>query len=380
LRHHGDVGTGFAKPEGERVMRMAMMGLAALVGVAAALPAQDTAGSRPNAADLAQLDGFATGMALPTRFSGVVLAARGDKVLFARAYGLRDAELRNSAATVDTRYNLASTGKMFTSVAVWQQIAAGKLKLDTQVGKVLEDFPNKAMRKATVRQLLTHSAGAGDIDLFGVDAAANRERVRTVADMIALVGNRPPTFKPGSKQEYGNFGYVILARMVEVLSGESYEDYLSRHIFTPAGMTRTGFVDCNATAPDLAVGYVTIGGQRRRNCATQPVRGTPAGGQVSTAGDMHRFIAALQAGKLIPAAQLAEAIKPARGTFGLGFSTTGYGDKGPARDSRWGDAGSADGACTDVRTYPVTGETVIVLSNRDAPECFTVANFLHANW
>lgn len=337
--------------------------------------AQTEAG--PSDIDLARLDGFAQGLTQADQFSGVVLVGRGGKVLFERAYGKID-ELGEAPATVDTRYNLASAGKMFTAVAVWQQIAAGRLTLDTRVGAVLKDYPNRAFAaKVTVRQLLTHTAGAGDIELFGVENAANRARARSVADMIALVGDRPPTFEPGSAQEYGNYGHVVLGRMVEVLSGERFEDYVVRHIFTPAGMTRTGFVNCTATAPDLAVGRVTIDGKRQSNCLTQPIRGLPAGGEVSTAGDMYRFVAALQAGRLIPAALLAQAIKTYRTFMGLGFFATDYPPEHPPRDFRWGHAGSSDGACTDVRTYPVTGEAVIVLTNRDEPACFPVAGFLH---
>jgi CubicO group peptidase (beta-lactamase class C family) len=282
---------------------------------------------------------------------------------------------------VDTRYNLASAGKMFTSVAVWQQIAAGRLSLDTKVGEVLRDYPNRAFADTvTVRQLLTHTAGAGGIDLFGVEHAANRARVRTVSEMVALHSGRPPEFEPGTRQEYGNFGYVVLARMVEVVTGEDYESYLARHIFVPAGMTRTGFVDCAEMHEDVAVGYATVGGARRLNCITQPGRGFPAGGQVSTAQDMFRFTRALRAGILFPPHLLAQAVTPYREFMGLGFFATDYGPGVPARDFRWGHGGSSDGVCTDVRVYPQTRETIVVLTNVDPPACFPAANFLHRQY
>ncbi len=331
----------------------------------------------PDALALAQLDGYALGMAEAGQFAGVVLIARDGRVLSEKAYGLRDENTEHANAT-DTRFNLASAGKMFTAVAVLQQVAQGKLGLDTKVGEVLKDYPNKAFADGvTVRQLLTHTAGAGDIALFGTENAGNRGRTRTVADMLALHDTRAPAFPPGTQQEYGNFGHVVLGRMLEVLSGEDFETYLNRHIFTPAGMHRTAFVDCSTQADDLAVGYVTVDGKRQVNCATLPVRGFPAGGQVSTAADMLRFVQALQAGKLLPPALFAEAIKTQREFMGLGFFATGYGPGWPAREFRWGHGGNADGICTDVRTYPTTGETYIVLSNRDAPGCFAVANFLH---
>jgi D-alanyl-D-alanine carboxypeptidase len=356
--------------------------LAALL--TSAVPAQDrdAAGQAraPDAIALAELSGFARGMAQSEKFSGVLLVARDGEVLLHEAYGKLD-EQGEAPVMPDSRFNLASAGKMFVATAVLQQVAAGWLTLDTKVGEVLRDYPNREFADTvTVRQLLTFTAGAGGIDLFGVENAVNRARVRSLADMVALHSDRAPAFKPGSDQVYGNFGHVVLGRMVEVLSGENYETYLARHVFAPAGMTRTGFVDCTDRAPDLAVGYVTVEGKRQSNCATQPARGFPAGGQVSTAADMLRFVEALRSGKLLPPELFAEAIRTQREFMGLGFFATGYGEGVPARDFRWGHAGSSEGICAEVRTYPVTGETIIVLSNRDPPDCHAVTNFLHERW
>lgn len=348
--------------------------------VASLTASSDVASPAGYTADLAQLDGYALGLTQADRFSGVVLVARDGRVLFEKAYGKRDAE-RDDPATVDTRFNLASTGKMFTSVAILQQIAAGRLSLDTHVGEVLKDYPNRRFADSvTVRELLTHTAGAGDIPLFGAENAANRARVHTVTEMLALGDGRPPEFTPGTKLVYGNFGNVVLGRMVEVLSGQDYETYVRRHIFEPAGMTHTGFIDCTSRAPDLAVGYTTVNGKRVSNCEVLPARGFPGGGGVSTARDMFRFVRALQTGKLLPHALFAEATRTYREFMGLGFFATGYGLDRPGRDFRWGHGGSAAGICTDVRTYPTTDETIIVLSNRSPPDCYPVANFLHQQY
>ena len=361
-------------------MRLALAPLLALVLAPGASATAPTGREAPDARALAELDAYVADLADAGGFSGVVLVARDGEVLLERAHGRRDPQ-RAGAPTTDTRFNLASAGKMFTAVAVLQQVAAGRLALDTPVGAVLPDYPNAAFaREVTVRHLLTHTAGAGDIDLFGVEHAGNRERVRSVAQMLALHADRPPAFAPGSEQAYGNFGHVVLGRMVEVLSGEPFEAYLQAHVFAPAGMTRTGFVDCTLDADDLAVGYVEVDGVRVRHCATLPRRGFPAGGQVSTARDLLRFVEALRDGTLLPAPLLREALSPQREFMGLGFFATGYGPGYAARDFRWGHAGSADGICTDVRTYPATGETIIVLANSEAPSCFEVSGFLHRQW
>lgn len=333
----------------------------------------------PDAATLARLDGLLTRLTTADTFSGVVLIAHGDDILFERAYGRIDANAEANA-TIDTRYNLASAGKMFTGVAILQQIAAGRLTLDTKVGEVLTDYRNRAFAdNVTIRHLLTHSAGAGDIELFGRENAANRARARSHAQMVALHDDRPPAFTPGTQQEYGNFGFVVLGRIVEILSGQDFESYVEEHIFRPAGMTRTGFVDCAARAPDLAVGYEMFEGARRSNCETAPLRGFAGGGEVSTARDMFRFMRALQTGRLLPPVLFAEATRTHRQFMGLGFFATNYGPGIPLRDFRWGHGGAHPGISTDIRAYPVTGEIVVVLTNRDPPTAHPVADFLHEN-
>lgn len=341
----------------------------ALLASAAPASSQSVPSTPPAPIAVQELDGFVTGLALGDRFSGVVLVARDGRVLLERAYGKRDAQAAGQA-TVATRYNLASAGKMFTAVAVWQQIAAGKLKLDTKVGSVLKDYPNKKFRNVTVRQLLNHSAGAGDIALFGAGSADNRARYRTPAEMIAAFGTRAPAFKPGSRQQYGEYGHVVLGRMVEVVSGEPFDGYLARHLFAPAGMTRTDATPCAMPTPDMAVGYANVAGRRQRNCATQPAAGFPSGWQVTTASDMLRFMIALGQGKLIPAALLAQATAPAAGGLGLGFAATDA--------ERWGQVGVGDGMCADIRTYSARKDVVVVLANRNAPICSVIADYAQA--
>lgn len=358
----------------------ALIGAALLVANASWASASDRVEEAASPTAVAQLDGFALGLAQAGVFSGALLVAKDGQILLERAYGKRDAR-EDHENTVDTRFNLASAGKMFTAVAILQQVAAGRITLDTSVAEVLKDYPNEDFAtQVTIRQLLTHTAGAGDIDLFGVENAKNRASVHSVARMMALHARRPPAFPPGSNQAYGNFGHVVLGRIVEVVSGQSFEAYLRDHVFRPSGMSRTAFLNCADRAPDIAVGYVELDGEQSLNCETLPLRGFPAGGQFSTARDMFKFVEALRAGKLLPTVLFSEAIQPQREFMGLGFFATEYGPGYPKRNFRWGHAGSADGICTDVRTYPLTGETVIALSNTDVPACFEVTNFLHHQW
>ena len=331
----------------------------------------------PDKIELAQLDGYTKALTDSESFSGVVLVAHDSKQLFLRPYGKRDQQ-GEDPVTVVMRFNIASAGKMFTAAAILQLIAAKKLSLDTRVGDVIKDYPNQEFaQKVTVRHLLTHMAGAGDVDIFGADKLSVRANIRSHADILALHWERAPAFEPGTRQVYGNFGHVVLGRMIELLSGQDFDAYIREHIFAPAGMNRTDFANCADYRSDTAIGYAIVDGKAVPNCITQPTKGFAAGGAFSTAGDMYRFVEALRHGRLVPKPLFAQAVTTQNGFMGLGFFATEYGDDVPKRNFRWGHGGSSDGACADVRTYPNTGETVIVLSNRDAPACFSIASLLH---
>lgn len=331
---------------------------------------------------LERFDAYIRGVEASGDFSGVVLVARHGEVVFEQAYGARDEKL-GDPLKVETRFDLASAGKMFTITAVLQQIAAGKMSLETTLGEVMRDYSNPAMRQATVRQLLTHSAGAGEADaLFYPDSLTWQGREPALADFVALYDDRSPTYTPGSDQAYGNHGMMLLGRMVEVLSGQDYRTYVEQHIYLPAGMDAAHANEaCSIDNPAQAVAYITVGDERIPNCFSVLDSGWPAGGQSFNARDMLRFVNALREGRLgVPRALFEQAITPQVNGFGLGFFATGYGGDFLPRDLRWGHGGKLYGQCVDIRSYETTKETVITLGNNDNPACFRVADFLHVDW
>ena len=143
---------------------------------------------------------------------------------------------------------------MFTSVATLQLVEAGKLALDDPIGKHLPDYPNKDVAsKVTVRHLLTHTGGTGDI--FGPEFDQNRLKLRGHSDYVKLYGSREPLFDPGARYEYSNYGFVLLGALIEAVSGESYYDYVREHVFRPAGMTATDSLPESEDVPNRAAGY-----------------------------------------------------------------------------------------------------------------------------
>ncbi|HEV2748185.1 MAG TPA: serine hydrolase [Allosphingosinicella sp.] len=295
-------------------------------------------------------------------FAGSLLVVRGDKTLLARSWGLADPSKR-APMTLDTPMFLASAGKMFTAVAVLQLVEAGRIDLDAPMGKYLTDYPNPAMAKVTIRQLLTHRGGTGDIGILGRDEAANRARVRTIADIIRLNGARAPDFPPGSKEDYSNYGFILLGAVIEKVTGGSYHDYVARHVLEPAGMKDSGFPDKDHLG-GVAVGYTTFFGAEPKlvaNLDTLPWRGTPAGGGVASANDIRRFFGALQGGKLLSPAMLKLATSPSETSwYGLGFIVQA--DDNP----HFGHGGMAHGADVALHYYPKDDTTFICMAARDS--------------
>ena len=164
------------------------------------------------------------------RFSGVVLVAKEGKPIFAQAYGMADRE-HHSANTLQTRFSLASMNKMFTAVALMQQVQAGKVGLDDPLGKYLTDYPNKDLAATvTIGELLTNTGGTGDI--WGPEFDKHRLELHTVQDYIHLYGNRALRFEPGSRWEYSNYGFILLGAVIEKVSGENYSDYVREHVLS----------------------------------------------------------------------------------------------------------------------------------------------------
>ncbi len=319
---------------------------------------------------VAALDSFATRLATADKFSGVVEIARHGQVLYAKAFGLADRSER-TAVTLDTPFLFASQGKMFTAVAVLQWVAAGKVALGDPIGKFLTDYPNRQVAThVTVRQLLTHRGGTGEMGILEPQDGAHRATVRSIADIIQLNGARAPAFEPGTQFAYSNYGYVLLGALIERLSGETYYDYVSEHIFKPVGMKHTSY-PLRGEMTGVAVGYTTAfpGDRALRDSTDQlPWRGTPAGGGVSTAGDLLLFLEALNQGRLIPPTLLAQATQKNPDHYGYGFITSEIGDF-----PYWGHGGGALGNSLVLNYYPKTDTSFVCMSNRDPPVCDRLA-------
>lgn len=300
-------------------------------------------------------------LAARNAFAGSIIIVNGNKRTLANSWGLADTTAQ-TLITLDTPMFLASAGKMFTAVSVLQMVEAGKIDLDAPIGKYLTDYPNTEMAKVTIRQLLTHRGGTGDLGILGREDGANRARVRTIDDIVELNGHRAPDFPPGSKDDYSNYGFILLGAVIERVTRMSYYDYVEQHVFKPAEMLHTGFPDHDHLT-GIGVGYTTFFGAESKlvaNTSVLPWRGTSAGGGVSTANDMLRFVDALKTGKLLsPAMFKLATTSGATSWYGMGFVVnSGAGES-------YGHGGTSYGMDVALHHYVKNNTTFICLATRD---------------
>jgi D-alanyl-D-alanine carboxypeptidase len=310
------------------------------------------------------------------QFCGVVSIAKDGYVLFERAYGLSDQRSR-VANRLDTKFVIASVTQTFTAVAIAQLVARGSVSLDAPLSEYLPNYSGHNS-KATVRQLLLHTAGIADVSR---DESFRRDprSFRTLTDYLTLVQSRPVTAEPGAEFRYSNGDCVILGAILEKVSGESYYDYIGKHVFRMAGMRHSGF-DLYPRPGDLATGYTSrylntteyANAQKERhdNQTILPTKGSPGVAAYSTARDLIHFGNGLLQHQLLNEKMTNELLRGRVNTgdtgprqqYGFGFFD---GRLGRVRIVNHG--GTGPGIDVGFDLYPELGYVVVVMSNYDPP-------------
>ena len=216
-------------------------------------------------------------------------------IVWSQGFGLANVENHVPAAP-DTRYRSASIGKSMTATAAMQLWEKGKLDIDAPVQKYCPRFPEKQW-PVTPRELLSHTSGIRAPDDAG--ELYNTKHYAHVADALALFANDPLTMQPGDDFRYTTWGYVLLGCVLEGATGEDYTALMQRMIFDPAGMTSTQEDDPRAIIAGRAGGYIVENGTLKNAGFTDMSAKLPAGGWVTTAPDLVRFMMAYMDGRFV---------------------------------------------------------------------------------
>lgn len=293
--------------------------------------------------------------------SASVSIVRDGKIAFAKAYGLRQVG-GQAAASVDTRYRIASVSKQFTAAAVLMLADSGKLSLDDEVSRYLPEL--KGADHTTIRQVLSHTGGYPEF--WTVDYVPSElKRPTSAQSIVERWGAAAHDFPPGSKWAYSNTGYVVLARLVERVSGQPLGEFLHDRIFAPLHMTSAEDLDGKPMGGADATGYARFGTGPPRE-ALLPAAGWTLGcGELAMdASDLARWDISIIDQSLMSraayAAQLTETkLKDGTGT-GYGFGVFLDAVRGHRRI--WHN-GILPGFWSENRIYPDDRAAVAVMVN-----------------
>lgn len=311
----------------------------------------------------AELDAFVSKLANADVFSGAVLFAKDGKVIYQKAFGVANKDF-SAPNRVDTKFNLGSMNKMFTSVAIAQLVERGKLSFDDPLAKFLPEFPSKeAAEKIRIKHLLSHTAGLGSY--FNQKfIESSRARFRTTTDFMELAKEEKMAFEPGTRWSYSNTGMLVLGAVIEKATGQSYYDYVRENIYKPAGMINSDCYDLDRVNSNLAVGYekdfTDDGVKFRNNIFSHVIRGGAAGGGYSTVEDLMRFDVALRSNKLVGAEYVKLLLSPKPELKSPGY---GYGFQIDVENQIAGHGGGFEGISSNLDMFLNSGYTAVVLSN-----------------
>lgn len=200
--------------------------------------------------------------------------------------------------TPETRFGTASAGKAFVAVGVLQLVEKGLLRMDSTIGELLPLDWKAIDRDITVEQLLTHTSGIPDyFDESVMDEYEElwidfpNYRVRRNMDLLPLFIDKPMMYPRGGKFQYNNTGFVVLAMIIEQVTGQIFDEYLAKNVFAPAGMAGTGYYEMDMLPKNCANAYIWDEGRGgyRTNIYSIDAKGTGAGGAFTTVGDIAKF-------------------------------------------------------------------------------------------
>ena len=331
---------------------------------------------RPKIA-IQQIDDCIQSQVDPEPFSGVVSLTQGDDVLFEKAYGfaIRSESIPNRT---NTRFQMASGCKIFTSVAICQLVEQGQLTFDTPLRACVDvAFPHYDAN-ITIHHLLTHSSGI--TSYFEQDVNDDYEalwqdlpmyRVRGPRDFLPLFQHKEMMFPPGARFDYNDGGFILLGIVLESLTGTSFTKYIDAHIFGPAGMQDSGYFPTDQLPERTAYAYIkNPDGTWRTNFFAVPIMGAPDGGAFTSAPDMHRFWKALRNNMLLTSETTALLLRPHMTTsWKAPYTHYGYGvwiDKTEGSINKFFVEGSDPGVALRSAVYPDKDMVFTMIGNTGA--------------
>ncbi|PHN07354.1 serine hydrolase [Flavilitoribacter nigricans] len=301
------------------------------------------------------------------QFSGSVLVARGDQVLFSKGFGEAAIEY-GVPITPTTKFRIGSITKQFTAMAVMKLVEEGKIDLEAPIVDYLADYPEEIGKKVSIHHLLTHSSGIPSYTGMAEIMKHRGSMEEAPEDFIKNFWDKELEFKPGSEFKYNNSGYYLLGMIIEKVSGVPYDEYLKQNIFDPLGMKNSGFEHYRDVIPNMAEGYAAVGDypEKAGNIVTDMAGA--AGALYSTTEDLLRWHRALLEKKIVSEAAYEKIFTPFLNNYGFGWTIEERSGK-----TVYSHSGGIDGFRSMGILMPEEKLSVIVLANLESANSTRVA-------
>ncbi len=291
-----------------------------------------------------------------------VVVMDGDRVVYAEGFGVTDLE-SGTPITPDTVFQLASIGKQFLAALVVDLADAGRLSLDAPLRRYLPDF-DRLPAELRLHDLLDHTSGIRD-PLFEPEFVAGiMDPDRSSAEMLGLLRRLPSDFPPGTHWSYSSANYLLLAQLVEWMTGMPYEQALEERFFEPLGLTSLHHCSSRTDLPETARGY-QIGPDGLEPAPLLNMDWLRGGGALcGSARDLARWLRALANGEVLSeraVERLWQRRTLADGTrldYANGFSLIPFGER-----AKFGHLGSNRGFSASAALYPYDELVIVVLGN-----------------
>lgn len=313
------------------------------------------------------------------RFTGNVLISQNDEIIYNKSFGHADAE-NFKKNTKNSIFSIASVTKPLTAVGIMKLVDQGKLTLETPINTYFPDFIPEFSKKITIRHLLNHSSGMkaniGRIDDQG-NGLMPRENQIKLNELFEKFKGSKLKYEPGTGYEYNNFGYTLLAYIIENVTKMSYADYMEQAVFRPAKMKNTS-INTYKVSRKRAFPHIGLG-MNEFEKLTSIIHSSwliGAGNINSTTGDLYNFMKALENGKLLKRASVDKLYSLTQPT---GYNDTEYGlgwrieNKG---GEKWiNHTGLLPGISSIIGLLPQKNIKIIILSNATSTDLITKSIF-----
>jgi CubicO group peptidase (beta-lactamase class C family) len=226
-----------------------------------------------------------------------VLVAKNDRVIYRKAFGYANLELVVKLQP-DHIFRIGSITKQFTAAAILKLEEEGKLSLQDDITKFIEDYPTHG-HTITIEHLLTHTSGIKSYTGMKEWDAEIRKKDFTPEALIDFFKKEPMDFAPGEKFMYNNSGYILLGYIIEKVSGKTYEEYIQGTFFTPLGMKNSSYGNPSKVIKNRAAGYQKNGDEFENADYLSMTQPYAAGSLLSTVDDLFKWYTTVMNDKVI---------------------------------------------------------------------------------